>query len=158
MNGHHDDATDEIELGDLENDAFLPIERTARTKVSSDKILTKWIPPRIVRFLENVSKIKVRSRIALISDENADGHVKTVGLCPLDPICTCTFGRILPKCDRANSLQIISRDFGLVTRPVAEPEYNVDSGLCSRIWSVYSLSWGSVSLHRNSSICIHAQR
>ncbi|XMA19656.1 hypothetical protein WAI453_012447 [Rhynchosporium graminicola] len=49
---------DEVELGDLENDAFLPSEgNTKRPPFRQHGILTRWIPHRIWRFIEILSRL-----------------------------------------------------------------------------------------------------
>ncbi|KAH6688823.1 hypothetical protein BKA61DRAFT_304670 [Leptodontidium sp. MPI-SDFR-AT-0119] len=54
---HDHDAHDDVELGELENDAFLPREDTSKPVFKQQSILTRWIPPRIRKLLENVSKV-----------------------------------------------------------------------------------------------------
>lgn len=56
---HDHDAHDDVELGELENDAFLPREDTSKPVFKQQSILTRWIPPRIRKLLENVSKVWV---------------------------------------------------------------------------------------------------
>ena len=62
----HDEppAPDDFELGDLENEAFIPSggvsHRNLRRKSS---MLTDWMPVRVQKFVENVSRIKVSSEI-----------------------------------------------------------------------------------------------
>lgn len=56
---HDPDAHDDVELGELENDAFLPDEATAKPKAYPENIFTKWIPQKIRSFFYNISKIWV---------------------------------------------------------------------------------------------------
>lgn len=66
MNGHGDEEDDlEIELGELENDAFLPHAGKTRSEPAAGSVLVKWMPPRIRGFrvfLQSISKVKVRRR------------------------------------------------------------------------------------------------
>ncbi|KAL2064657.1 hypothetical protein VTL71DRAFT_3795 [Oculimacula yallundae] len=54
---HESPAHEDVELGDLENDAFLPREDNSKPIFKQRSILTRWIPPRIQRFFYNVSKV-----------------------------------------------------------------------------------------------------
>jgi hypothetical protein len=54
-----DAGHDEVELGDLENDAFIPGDGAARRKGKANKIFRRWLPPRLLNFLENLSRLKV---------------------------------------------------------------------------------------------------
>jgi hypothetical protein len=54
------DAHDDVELSDLENDAFIPGRATGGLKGKPSNRFLRWIPPRIKSFLENLSRIKVR--------------------------------------------------------------------------------------------------
>ena len=57
---HEHDAHEDVELGELENDAFLPREDTSKPIFKQQSILTRWMQPRIRNFVHNVSKIWVR--------------------------------------------------------------------------------------------------
>jgi hypothetical protein len=52
------DAHEDVELSDLENDAFIPGQSSAGLKSKPNRF-TKWIPQRIRVFFENISRIKV---------------------------------------------------------------------------------------------------
>lgn len=54
---HDHDVHEDVELGELENDAFLPREDTSKPIFKQQSILTRWIPPRIRKFVDNISKI-----------------------------------------------------------------------------------------------------
>jgi hypothetical protein len=51
----HDEARDDVELGDMENEdeAFIP------KPYDKPSVLTRWMPPRIRNFFYNLSRIKV---------------------------------------------------------------------------------------------------
>jgi hypothetical protein len=61
MESHNHDppAPDDFELSDLEDDAFLPNGRTAQRRSKGRSSLTRWMPPRMRNFVENLSRIKV---------------------------------------------------------------------------------------------------
>jgi hypothetical protein len=48
-----DEAHEDVELGDLENDAFIP------KPYDKPSIFTRWMPHRLRDFFENLSRIKV---------------------------------------------------------------------------------------------------
>ena len=54
------DPHDDVELSDLENDAFIPDGATGSLKGKPGNRFLRWIPPRIKSFLESLSRIKVR--------------------------------------------------------------------------------------------------
>jgi len=53
------DAHEDVELSDLEHDAFIPGRSLAGLKSKPNRV-TKRIPKRIRIFFENLSRIKVR--------------------------------------------------------------------------------------------------
>ncbi len=55
----HDIEHDDVELGDLENEAFISGDGTARRKGKAKNIFRRWLPPRLLKFLENLSRVKV---------------------------------------------------------------------------------------------------
>ncbi|PBP26633.1 vacuolar protein sorting-associated protein 62 [Diplocarpon rosae] len=59
MHGRSDETHEDVELGDLEDDAFLPGATPTKARSSTSSTLTRWIPSRLRGFLENVSKIKL---------------------------------------------------------------------------------------------------
>ncbi|OWP05453.1 hypothetical protein B2J93_7654 [Marssonina coronariae] len=59
MDDRNEETHDDVELGDLENDAFLPGATPTKSRSGTSSILTRWIPSRIRIFLGNVSKIKL---------------------------------------------------------------------------------------------------
>ncbi|KAK2624594.1 hypothetical protein QTJ16_005787 [Diplocarpon rosae] len=59
MHGRGDETHEDFELGDLEDDAFLPSATPAKASSGTSSTLTRWIPPRLRRFLQNISKIKL---------------------------------------------------------------------------------------------------
>lgn len=58
---------EDVELGHLEDDAFLPGQNGAPRKRYSDNIATRWIPPRLRAFFENVSRMKVRLLVEAVN-------------------------------------------------------------------------------------------
>lgn len=62
---------DDVELGDLENDAFLPGQENGGLKkgYSSPSILTRWMPQRLKAFVENLSRLKVGYLLLLLRVE-----------------------------------------------------------------------------------------
>ncbi|PVH67654.1 hypothetical protein DL98DRAFT_277260 [Cadophora sp. DSE1049] len=54
---HENDTHEDIELGELENDAFLPREDSSKPIFKQQSVLTRWIPPRIRNFVEGISKV-----------------------------------------------------------------------------------------------------
>lgn len=67
---------DDVDLRDLEDDAFLPGQNGAPRKRYSESIATRWIPPRLRAFFENLSRIKVRL-LRLRFELILIGHVKS---------------------------------------------------------------------------------
>lgn len=63
MNRHEEtQPPDDFELSDLEHDAFLPNERATSRKLNrKPSIFTRWMPVKARKFVENLSRIKVRS-------------------------------------------------------------------------------------------------
>lgn len=78
-----EEGHDDVELGALEGDAFIPNgEHTAKHDKQAG-ILTRWMPPRLQIFFENLSRIKVRSFLeGMISIEKQQltGHVRQIML------------------------------------------------------------------------------
>ena len=56
------DPHDDVELSDLEDDAFIPDRTTGNLKGKSPNRFLRWIPTRMRTFLENMSRIRVRLR------------------------------------------------------------------------------------------------
>ena len=60
----HDSDADDVELDEMESDAFLPSEQSQRSahalKSSKQSPLTRWIPRRIRMVFENISRLRVR--------------------------------------------------------------------------------------------------
>jgi len=50
-----DEGHDDVELSDLEDGAFIP------KPYDQPSALTRWMPPRLRVFVQNLSRIKVRS-------------------------------------------------------------------------------------------------
>ncbi|EKD21190.1 uncharacterized protein L3040_000771 [Drepanopeziza brunnea f. sp. 'multigermtubi'] len=59
MNGRGNEAQDDVELSDLEHDAFLPGAIPSKARVASRGVLIRYLPPRLRVFLENISKVRV---------------------------------------------------------------------------------------------------
>ncbi|TVY89114.1 putative vacuolar protein sorting-associated protein [Lachnellula willkommii] len=53
------DPHDDVELSDLEDDAFLPHRATRSLKGKSHNRFLRWVPPRMRAFLENMSRIRL---------------------------------------------------------------------------------------------------
>ncbi len=136
MNGNREEARDEIELGDLENDAFLPHETISNAKSASNSILNRWIPSRIRVFLENVSKVKVRPRKFIGSEEMLTNHVLTACFRSPHSVRPCSISCRVQECYRANIIQFISKNFSFVRRASEELKHDLDTGLRPRIWYV----------------------
>jgi len=69
------DAHDDVELSDLENDAFIPGTAIGGLKGKSSHKILRLIPPRIKFFLENLSRIKVRLWIFILLNIDLTCHV-----------------------------------------------------------------------------------
>lgn len=54
-----DEDRDDVELGEMEEDAFINNGRYASKDYDTPGLLTRWVPPRIKEFVENLSRIKV---------------------------------------------------------------------------------------------------
>ena len=52
--------TDEVELGDLENDAFLPNQGTRKRTGQQDSAFIQYIPSPLKGLVRNLSRMKVR--------------------------------------------------------------------------------------------------
>jgi len=52
---------DDVELGEMEGDAFIDSGRYASKDYDRPGFATRWIPPRLREFVENLSRIKVSS-------------------------------------------------------------------------------------------------
>jgi len=50
---------DDMELGEMEGDAFINNGRYASKDYDRPRSITRWIPSRLKEFVENLSRIKV---------------------------------------------------------------------------------------------------
>lgn len=50
----------DVELGDLEHDAFLPLQNGTETRSKSDSVFIRWLPEPTRGFVKTLSRIKVR--------------------------------------------------------------------------------------------------
>jgi hypothetical protein len=50
---------EDVELGDLENEAFLPNQNGQRKRGRQDSVFLRWLPGPIRGFVKNLSRMKV---------------------------------------------------------------------------------------------------
>ena len=55
MSGPHED----VELGDLEHEAFLPSQEGRRRSSKQDSVFIRWLPVPLRGFVESLSRMKV---------------------------------------------------------------------------------------------------
>jgi hypothetical protein len=59
MDAQYKRIQDDVELGELENDAFIPHQEA--TKQSGSTVVTRWKAPRLCNLRENLVRLKVAS-------------------------------------------------------------------------------------------------
>lgn len=56
-----EDIDEDVELNQMESDAFLPGEHPQPLKLSSKPVLERWIPPRLRETIDSISRMRVSS-------------------------------------------------------------------------------------------------
>lgn len=58
----YDENHDDVELGELEDDAFIPNTAAAKKESHTPSIFIRWMPPRLQNFFRHLSGVKVGSK------------------------------------------------------------------------------------------------